>query len=69
MEVELALGDVARVVRDRVGDVVARHGGDAQDRDRSLARVRLLAAVFGRLYLLPVRRHQEPAQVRLAPSW
>ena len=27
------------------------------------------AAVFARLYLLPVRRHAEPEQVRLAPSW
>jgi magnesium-protoporphyrin IX monomethyl ester (oxidative) cyclase len=27
------------------------------------------AAVFGRLYLLPVRRHDLPAQVRMAPAW
>jgi magnesium-protoporphyrin IX monomethyl ester (oxidative) cyclase len=26
-------------------------------------------AVFGRLYLLPVRRHDLPAQVRMAPAW
>lgn len=25
--------------------------------------------VFARLFMLPVRRHPEPAQVRLAPSW
>ena len=27
------------------------------------------AAVFGRLYFLPVRRHDLPAQVRMAPAW
>jgi magnesium-protoporphyrin IX monomethyl ester (oxidative) cyclase len=27
------------------------------------------AAVFGRLYLLPVHRHDLPAQVRMAPAW
>ncbi|MEL7023117.1 MAG: magnesium-protoporphyrin IX monomethyl ester (oxidative) cyclase [Pseudomonadota bacterium] len=27
------------------------------------------AAVFGRLFCLPVRRHKLPEQVRLAPSW
>ena len=27
------------------------------------------AAVFGRMYLLPVKRHALPTQVRLAPAW
>jgi magnesium-protoporphyrin IX monomethyl ester (oxidative) cyclase len=27
------------------------------------------AAAFGRLYLLPVHRHDLPAQVRMAPAW
>jgi len=27
------------------------------------------AAVFGRLYILPVKRHTLPADVRLAPTW
>jgi magnesium-protoporphyrin IX monomethyl ester (oxidative) cyclase len=27
------------------------------------------AAAFARLYLLPVNRHELPAQVRVAPAW
>jgi len=27
------------------------------------------AAIFARLYLLPVRRHQLPENVRVAPAW
>ena len=37
LEVVLPLGDVARVVGDGVRDVVARHGGHAEDGDRTRA--------------------------------
>ena len=45
-EVILALGDIARVVRHGVGDVVAGHRGDAEDGDgaRTLEVDRLLIA-------------------------
>jgi hypothetical protein len=27
------------------------------------------ALTFGRLYLMPVKRHDLPVQVRMAPAW
>ena len=37
VEHDLALGDVAGQIGDRVADVVGRHGQDRQLRDRALA--------------------------------
>ncbi len=34
-QVELALGNVARVVGYRMRDIITRHGGRCQDRDRA----------------------------------
>jgi len=46
MQVELALGDVAGVVGDRVRDIAARHGRHCEDRYRAAALIlrRLLVA-------------------------
>ncbi|HEY1315469.1 MAG TPA: magnesium-protoporphyrin IX monomethyl ester (oxidative) cyclase [Steroidobacteraceae bacterium] len=54
---------------------IAAASAAAKARGGALAALRRLglaaaaAATFARLYLLPVRRHDLPAQVRMAPAW
>jgi magnesium-protoporphyrin IX monomethyl ester (oxidative) cyclase len=49
-------------------DVLRQKAGVLSAIRRGLLGIRA-AAVFGRLYLLPVHRHELPADVRVAPTW
>jgi magnesium-protoporphyrin IX monomethyl ester (oxidative) cyclase len=54
---------------------IAQHVADAKARGGIVGRVKQAAwsvagaAVFARLYVLPVKRHDLPQQVRMAPAW
>ena len=60
---------LARLVQARQDFDAARSRGGLGGRVRQALAATRGALTFARLYLLPVKRHELPAQVRVAPTW
>jgi magnesium-protoporphyrin IX monomethyl ester (oxidative) cyclase len=58
-----------RLRRIAVATAAARERGGLVGGLKRIGLAAQAAATFARLYLLPVRRHDLPAQVRMAPAW